>query len=411
MDDWFRNRILDRFLRYVKIHTTSDRHQDVIPSTERQWDLIRLLEKELADLGIRDVAVTENGYIIARLAASPGVKSPVIGFMAHVDTAEDAPGKNVKPQVRENYDGEKLEIGNGIVLDPDDFPVLSTCAGKTVISSDGTTLLGADDKAGVAEIMTAVEYLADHPEIKHGEIEIIFTPDEETGKGLDLFPVETLKSVCCYTLDGDENGTIESECFTAYHAVIEFTGVMIHPGTARGKMVNAITMASRFLQVLPQAESPEATDGRFGFYYPMEIKGNSGKAELEIFLRDFDSKIINQRIDAVNAIAEAVSKSTPGGEVKVNLKKQYVNMREFIDKDPRVLGLLRQAVKNTGIEPREKVIRGGTDGSRMSEMGIPTPNVFTGGQNFHSVREWVCLDVMVSSTKVIIELSRLWADR
>lgn len=409
MESQFREKVLDRFLRYVRIHTTSDRHRNIIPSTDRQWDLIRLLEKELHELGLKDVDVTENGYIIAGIPASPGIRAPAIGFMAHIDTAEDAPGENVKPKIWENYDGGRLDIGNGIVLDPAEFPVLTACRGNTVITSDGSTLLGADDKAGVAEIMTALEYLLNNSDIKHGEIEIIFTPDEETGKGLDLFPVKRLKAVCCYTLDGDESGTIESECFTAYHAALNFKGVMIHPGTARGKMVNAITMASRFLQVLPQAESPEATDGRYGFYYPMEISGNSENVLLEILLRDFDSKIINQRIDAIKAIAEAVEKSTPGGKITVDIKKQYVNMRGFIDKDPRILDFLRQAVKNAGIEPREKIIRGGTDGSRLSEMGIPTPNIFTGGQNFHSVREWASLDVMVNSVKVIIELCRLWA--
>lgn len=408
IDKQKRKELLERFVRYAKIYTTSDRHQDVIPSTERQWDLIRLLETELKELGISDVDVSKNGYIIARLPASSGVNAPVIGFMAHVDTSEDAPGENVNPIIWDNYNGGVLEIGSGLTLDPAQFPVLSSCKGQTLISTDGSTLLGADDKAGIAEIMTAVDYLIQNPEIKHGGIEIIFTPDEETGKGPDLFPVEKLNSLCAYTMDGDENGVIESECFSAFQIDIKFKGIMIHPGSARGKLVNAVTMASFFMNMLPQVESPEATDGRYGFYYPMEIHGKASDAELTVFIRDFNTSVVETRIKTVEKIAEAVEAVFPGGSVIVESKRQYLNMLDYINKDSRILGLLRDAVTNNGIHLQERLIRGGTDGARLSELGIPTPNIFTGGQNYHSKQEWASLDVMENAVKTIVELIRLW---
>ena len=408
-DKWLKESLRARFLRYVKVHTTSDRHISSIPSTECQWDLIRMLEQELHDLGISDVKVFENGYVIAVLPASEGIQSPVIGLMAHVDTSEDAPGKNVKPKITERYDGSVLDVGNGVSVDPVDFPVLASCLGHEIISSDGTTLLGADDKAGIAIIMTAAEYLLKHPEMKHGILELVFTPDEETGKGLDLFPVKELDSVCCYTLDGDTEACIESECFNAVKAEILFKGRMIHPGKARGQLINAITLVSKFLQLLPQAESPEATDGRYGFYYPHEITGSASELSLEMYLRDFESDILDGRISALRKAAEAVEAAFPGSEVKVSATKQYSNMRDYIEKDPRILNLLREAVRNAGMEPLEKPIRGGTDGARLSEMGIPAPNIFTGGQNFHSLSEWVSLDVMEKSTLTVLELVKLWS--
>ena len=409
MNEWFSKRLLDRFLKYVKINTASDRHKDVIPSTERQWVLIRLLESELKEIGVENVEVAENGYIIARIPASEGIEAPVIGFMAHVDTSEDESGENVIPRIWKNYDGKALEIGGGITIDPEETPQLKDRVGDTIITASGKTLLGADDKAGVAEIMTAVEYLLTNPQLKHGKLEIIFTPDEETGKGLDLFPLEKLESISCYTLDGDEKGFLESECFNAYLAIVKIAGKMIHPGSARGKLVNAITAASRFLQSIPQAESPEAADGRYGFYFPQELKADASYAELEILIRDFDPKITERRIEALQAVGTAIEKATPGSKVEIDIRKQYLNMREYLDKDPRIMDLLRKAVEKCGVIPREKAIRGGTDGSRLSEMGIPTPNIFTGGLNFHSKKEWASLEVMILASRTIVELVQLWA--
>ncbi|MBN1649405.1 MAG: peptidase T [Spirochaetales bacterium] len=410
MNSWFSDRLRERFLRYAAIHTTSDRHTERTPSTDCQWDLIRLLEDELKQLGIADVQVLKNGYIIAVIPASEGVKAPVIGLMAHVDTSEDAPGEHVHPRIQKNYDGSVVQLENGITIDPADFPVLAACRGHEIITSDGTTLLGADDKAGVAIIMTTAEYLLQNPQIRHGAIEIVFTPDEETGRGLDLFPHEVLNAVCCYTLDGEQEGRIESECFNASRAEITFSGRMIHPGKARGKLINAITLAMHFLQMLPLAESPEATDERYGFYFPNEISGSASQLTVDILLRDFSEITLRQRENCLRKAAEAVMASAPGSDVSLDITRQYSNMRSFIEKDPRVLDLLRRAVKNAGLEPADEPIRGGTDGARLSELGIPTPNIFTGGQNFHSVREWVSLDVMVKSVQTVIELASLWSN-
>ena len=288
---------------------------------------------------------------------------------------------------------------------------LASRKGDTIITSDGTTLLGADDKAGVAEIVTAVDWLITHPEIEHGVVEIIFTPDEETGRGMDSFPKEKLESVCCYTLDGDVEGAIETECFNAEKATITFQGVPIHPGTARGKLVNAVTMAAAFAAMLPRNESPEATDGRYGFYLPHEISGNADRTVLTVFLRDFEAGEIDRRKKALQTFAEAVESQFPGGRASVDTFTQYINMRAFFDKNPQVVDLLIEAVRRTGLEPVRKTIRGGTDGARLSEMGIPTPNIFTGGHSYHSRSEWAALGAMASACQVIIHLITLWKEK
>ena len=418
--EWAEKRLLDRFERYVRIDTTSDRHVDAVPSTESQWELLRALEKELRELGVDDVDLDENGYLIARLAAragSPGSRTeqdtsappPAVGFLAHVDTASEASGRNVQPQVHRNYDGKPIELAEGITIDPAEYPELQDRIGDTIITSDGTTLLGADDKAGVAEILTAVEWLKKSPGIEHGEIEIIFTPDEETGRGMDRFPAEKLKSKYCYTFDGDVEGTIEAECFYGCMAVVRCKGVSIHPGKGRGKLMNAVTMASQFISMLPRNESPEATDGRYGFYCPLEIKGGMGEAEIHLLVRDFEYPEIERRSEALRKIAAAVEAAFPGSSVEVEVRKQYDNLRDHLDREPRGLEFLREAVRMAGMEPVEEEIRGGTDGARLSEMGIPTPNVFTGGANYHSVREWASLQVMRKAVTVLLNIIRLWA--
>ena len=409
--EWLEKQILDRFVRYVRIETTSDRHGEQIPSTPGQWDLLRLLVSELEELGIEEIELDGHGYLIARLPSNIEGKSEnqVIGFLAHVDTSAEASGKDVKPQLHHNYDGSIIELKDGITLDPGEFPDLLRYKGETIITADGTTLLGADDKAGIAEIMAAVAWLREHPDIPHGTIEIIFTPDEETGKGLLQFPIEKLCSGYCYTIDGDGKGIIEAECFYGYKAVVKLKGVNIHPGKGRGKLMNAVTMASQFVTMLPRNESPEATDGRFGFYLPIELTGTSSQASLEIYLRDFDYNEIERRTDALRKIATVVEAQFPGGKVTVETEKQYVNMRDFISKDPRGIEYLKEAIKTVGLTPVEKIIRGGTDGARLSEQGIPTPNVFTGGANYHGEREWIVVSLMVKTSETIIELAKRWA--
>ena len=401
--------IVPRFLNYVSYDTESDHHAEETPSTLGQWNLARALRDELLALGLKDVKVTDRCYVIARLPPSPGKENaPCVGFLAHLDTAGDVSGKDVKPQLVKNYDGEKIALAVGLCLDPAKELDLAAHKGKAIIHSDGTTLLGADNKAGIAEIMAAVEYLVTNPNIAHGPVEIIFTPDEETGKGLPEFPLDEIKSAACYTVDGGPMGEIESECFNAWKADIEFHGNVIHLGKARGILANAALMAAAFATLLPRSESPEATDGYYGYYCPMEISGNLENASLEIFLRDFDSNEMKRRLDALETFAKTVESQFPGGKVIVKTQPQYYNMKLKVDEKPVVLDRLKQAMENAGIEWRLNPIRGGTDGSRLTELGIPTPNIFTGGRNFHSRLEWVSVSEMCAACRVIVELIRLW---
>ena len=399
-----------RFDRYARIWTTSDAHINSSPTTERQWELLKLLKAELEELGV-EVELDDQGFLLGRLSATPGCESaPVIGLMAHVDTAADVSGEGVEPQRHAAWDGTPIQLKDGVVLDPAEMPELAARKGDTIITSDGTTLLGADDKAGLAEIMAAVQFLHSHPEASHGPLEIIFTPDEETGKGMDRFPKERIRSRCCYTLDGDVRGTLESECFTAYRAEVHFRGVASHPGRARGRMVNAISMLGSFLKLLPAAESPEATDGRYGFYHTTEVSGQMEEAKLALILRDFEKDEVLRREKALEAFAEAVEAEFPGGKVKLETKKQYLNMRDAFDKDPLILELAVKAIRELGLNPEFTPIRGGTDGARLSEMGIPTPNLFTGGHNFHSLAEWASLESMAMAAEMVLNLVRLWSE-
>lgn len=404
------NDIQQRFLRYVKIDTRSDEHVKGKPTTAGQWDLLHLLEGELRGLGIADLELTEAGFLIARLPSNIiGDQPPVIGFMAHVDTSPDMPGKDVKPQIIEDYDGRDIILNDEFSITVEENPSLLKHLGETLITTDGTTLLGADDKAGVAEIMTVVSIYCEHPEIPHGEIEIVFTADEETGHGMDGFPVEKLHSTCCYTMDGGDRGEIEYECFYAYRADIIFTGVMYHPGAARGRMVNAMTMASRFMTMIPQSESPETTDRREGYYYLSEIHGDSSLCTLSMYLRDFDREGMDRRIRVIQEAAKAVDTISRQGTVSVKVEKQYVNMKEYVETEPRVMEKLELALKELEIEPIMKPIRGGTDGARLSEMGVPAPNIFAGGLNFHSRFEWTSLESMGAAAEVIMKLVELWS--
>ena len=408
-DDEIETLLVPRFLNYVRYDTESNRHNEETPSTPGQWELAKVLQNELLGLGLKDVKVTSHCYVIARLLPTIGKENaPCVGFLAHLDTAGDVTGKNVKPQFVQNYNGEKIELSGGLCLDPAKEPDLASHKGKAIIHCDGSTLLGADNKAGIAEIMTAVEYLVKNPQITHGAVEIIFTPDEETGKGLPEFPLEEIKSAACYTVDGGPIGEIESECFNAWKADIEFHGKVIHVGHARGILANAALMASTFATLLPRSESPEATDGYYGYYCPMEISGDLENAALEVFLRDFDADRMKSRIEALDTFAKTVEAQFPGGKVIVKTQPQYYNMKFKIDEKPDVPEKLKQAMANLNFEWHLKPIRGGTDGSRLTELGIPTPNIFTGGRNFHSRLEWASVSEMCAACKVIIELIRLW---
>jgi tripeptide aminopeptidase len=403
--------IVPRFLKYVRYWTESSRKIEETPSSPGQWDLAKVLLEELKGLGIGDVELTEHCYVIARLPSSPGKeKTPCIGLMAHIDTAEDVSGKGVNPCLVECYDGAVIDLGGGLFLDPALDEDLKAQKGKALIHTDGTTLLGADDKAGIAEIMGVLEYLYSHPEIVHGPLEIIFSPDEETGKGLPEFPLSSIKSRACYTVDGGPMGELEAECFNAWKALVEFRGRVIHVGTARGILANAALMAANFATLLPRSESPEATDGCYGYYCPLEIRGDLESASLEILLRDFDRNGMERRLAALEVFAKTVEAQFPGATVKVTTEAQYYNMKEKIDEDPLVMEILREAFRKAGIEMRQKPIRGGTDGSRLTELGVPTPNIFTGGRNAHSRLEWVSVPEMTAAGRVLIELVKLWGE-
>ncbi len=403
--------MLSRFLRYAAIETTSDRHIEDIPSTPTQWNLARLLEKELRDLGIADVSLDGHCYLIARLKATKGLeKLPAIGLMAHMDTASDVSGANVRPRVIEDYVGQGIVLGSGCVLDPAENPELSEHVGDSIVVTDGSTLLGADDKAGIAIIMTLASILASDPGIEHGPIDLVFTPDEETGKGMNLFPLQSLRAAACYTVDGGKAGEIEAECFNAYSVRADFKGKAIHIGAARGKLANAVAMAASFVSMLPRSESPESTDGWYGYFCPIEISGGLESASVEVFLRDFSRDGMERRIEAARAIAKAVEAQFPQGKVELEVSKQYVNMREKLDERPEVLEKLMEAARRAGAEPFVKPIRGGTDGARLTEMGIPTPNVFTGGYNYHSRYEWASVSEMALAVDTLLELVGLWAE-
>ncbi|MCE5255798.1 MAG: peptidase T [Spirochaetaceae bacterium] len=401
----------ERFLRYAKIDTQSDRHIEDIPSTQKQWELARLLDAELKDLGVKDVELNEHCYLIARIPASKGFEGkPCIGLMAHMDTASDAPGARVNPNLIRNYDGKAIQLSPGWRLDPADYADLREHQGDTIITTDGNTLLGADDKAGVAEIMTFVSLLMSNQEILHGPLEIYFTPDEETGKGMDMFPLSKTKTVACYTLDGGKAAEVEAECFTAYSVHAEFSGQVIHIGAARGKFANAVAMACQFANMLPRSESPESTDGWYGYYCPIEISGTMEHAMVDVYLRDFSAPGMQKRIDAVKTFAAAVEAQYPLGKVDLTIKKQYLNMKEKLDESPEVLDKLEKAIVQAGAEPAMCPIRGGTDGSRLTEMGIPTPNIFTGGYNYHSRFEWASVNEMSLAVLTLVNLAKGWIE-
>ncbi|GEN31740.1 tripeptide aminopeptidase [Cerasibacillus quisquiliarum] len=406
-----KEQLIERLTTYVKIDTQSNENSQTTPSTKGQWDLLHLLENELEKLGLENITLDDNGYLMATLPANTDVDVPTIGFLAHVDTATDFTGKNVKPQIVENYDGQAIMLNEdlGIALSPDDFPELINYKGHTLITTDGTTLLGADNKAGIAEIMTALEYLINNPEIKHGTIRVAFTPDEEIGRGPHKFDVEKFNADFAYTIDGGPLGELQYESFNAASAKIIFKGENVHPGTAKDKMVNAGKMAAEFIQHVPEQEAPEYTEGYEGFFHLISVNGDVEKAEVYYIIRDFDKDKFSARKDLIKQIVEKTREKYGNDRVILDLRDQYYNMREKIEPVKEIVEIAKQAMINLNIEPIIEPIRGGTDGSQLSYMGLPTPNIFTGGENFHGKYEYISVNNMEKAVKVIIEICRLFA--
>jgi tripeptide aminopeptidase len=402
--------VLDRFLRYARVDTQSKRGRDGSPSTPGQLDLLRMLAEELRAIGLEDAAIDDNGYVYATLPATDGA-THAVGLIAHVDVSPDAPGAGVEPLVHRDYDGSRIELPRGgTVLDPVEMPVLAGKAGHDVVTSSGDTLLGADDKAGVAEIMAAVAHLAAHPELPRPTLKVGFTPDEEIGEGATLFDVERFGAACAYTLDGSQPGEIQDETFSGTEVVVVFEGVDIHTGWAKDRLVNAARLAGRLLAALPaDTLTPETTDGREGFVHPYEISGDAVRAEIRFIARDFDDAELAGHIALIRRTAEAVAAAEPRSRVTVSEHPQYPNMRRYVDAFPQVVDVAERAIRAEGLEPLREPIRGGTDGSILSSRGLPTPNLFTGGHEYHSVREWASVQDMASAAAVVVRLAGLWA--
>jgi tripeptide aminopeptidase len=404
--------LLARLERYVRIDTQARRDRTQCPSTPGQLELAGLLARELAEIGLDDAAVDANGYVTATLPASGGGDSQtVIGLIAHVDTTPDAPGAGVKPIVHRAYDGGVIALPRaGTVLDPATEPHLASRAGHDIVTASGDTLLGADDKAGVAEIMTAVAHLHAHPQLPRPTIRICFTPDEEIGEGATLFEVAAFGARCAYTMDGSSLGEIQDETFSALEATITVTGVEVHTGFATGILVNAARVAARIVAALPQDRlTPETTSGREGFIHVTELTGDAGTARIRAILRDFDDDTLAGHAELLRATARAVVERTPGATLQIDVVEQYPNMRAHLAPFPEVLEHAIAALRTEGLEPLREPIRGGTDGSLLSAKGLPTPNIFTGGHAYHSVREWASLQDMAAAAAVIVHLAAAWA--
>ena len=404
--------LLARLERYVRIDTQARRGRSRCPSTPGQLELARLLAEELADIGLQDAAVDPNGYVTATLPASGGGDpDTVIGLVAHVDTSPDAPGAGVQPLVHRAYDGGVIALPRaGTVLDPATEPHLASRAGHDIVTASGDTLLGADDKAGVAEIMTAVAHLHAHPELPRPTIRICFTPDEEIGEGATLFDVAAFGARCAYTMDGSSLGEIQDETFSALEATITVTGVEVHPGFATGILVNAARVAARIVAALPQDRlTPETTSGREGFIHVYELTGDAGRAQIRAILRDFDDDLLAGHAELLRATARTVVGRTPGAKLELDIVEQYPNMRAHLEPFPEVVEHAIAALRAEGLQALREPIRGGTDGSRLSAMGLPTPNIFTGGHAYHSVREWASVQDMAAAAAVIVHLAAAWA--
>lgn len=405
MED-FRKSVAERFLRYTKFDTMSNPSLagKKRPTTDGQIELLNVLKGELEELGLETYLGQEA--VVRGVLKANKENIPTIGFMAHVDTADDVDGNHVKAN-KFIYEGGDIILNGGTTIKAAENPDLASFIGKEIITSDGTTLLGADDKAGVSEIMEAVKYLVSHPEIEHGDIEIYFTPDEETGSGMSKFPYQLLKSKCCYTFDGGREGEVEAECFNAATLELKVSGVSMHLGSARGKLVNAITVLSQIITTLPMSESPESTDGRYGYYCVLGIEGTSVEAKAELFIRDFDKANFEFRIEESKRIAEAIA-SIYHAKIEISTTISYRNMADANSKVPEATTSIMEAGKAIGLELYETIIRGGTDGARLAETGVPCPNIFTGGHNFHSLEEWVPVDSMNSAVNLLLSIVKWW---
>lgn len=405
--------LVPRFVRYIKTETRSDETSTTVPSTQSQVDFAKSLMKELEEIGLKDIHYnTTNGYVTATLPSNTDKKVPTIGFISHMDTA-DFNAENVQPQFHENYDGSDISLNKdgSVILSPTDFPNLKQYIGQTLITTDGTTLLGADDKAGIAEIMTAMEILLKDQTIPHGDIRVGFGPDEEIGIGADLFDVKEFAADYAYTMDGGPVGELEYESFNAASANIFIQGKNVHPGTAKNTMVNALSLAMQFDGQLPEGEVPEKTEGREGFYHLLGLSGEVEEAKMSYIIRDHDRDTFEARKEKMLSIAEKMNKELGEERVKVILKDQYYNMGEIIEKDMRPINIAKEAMENLAIKPIIEPIRGGTDGSKISFMGLPTPNIFAGGENFHGRYEFVAVESMEKATAVIVEIARLNAEK
>jgi len=405
--------VIERFLRYVKIDTQSVENIDKHPTTEKQFNLAKLVAEELKNLGMQEIIMDEHGIVTATLPSNVDYTVPVMGLLAHMDTSSGMSGEDVNPQLVENYDGEDIVLDqqSGTILSPREFPELKKYIGKTLITTDGKTLLGADDKAGVAEIMAALEYLTIHPDVKHGKLRIAFTTDEETGTGVDVFDLKGFSADYAYTVDGGELGELEYENFNAAYAQVHFKGRSVHPGDAKDKMINAALVAMEFNALLPVPERPEYTAGYEGFFHMMHVTGSIEEATLSYIIRDHNAEKFKIRCELIEKSAEWLNQRYGDGTVSVELKEQYRNMREKIEPVMWVLDMAKEAMQAVGVTPITKPIRGGTDGARLSWMGLPTPNLFTGGMNYHGRYECIPTFAMEKAVEVLVKLVELGAHR
>ncbi len=410
-----RDQVLERFLRYVQIDTQSNEESESYPSTAKQFDLLRPLVDELRAIGLADAAIDEWGYVTATIpATSPKTEVPVIGFIAHVDTSPEMPGAGVKPIVHRNYQGQDLVLPDDptAVLRYADNPHLAEQIGNDIVTASGTTLLGADNKAGVAEIVTAAAWLVAHPEIPHGKVRIAFTPDEEVGRGTEHFDVATFGAACAYTMDGETLGEVEMESFSADTLVLTFQGFNTHPGYAKGRLVNAIKIAADFINRLPrEGMSPETTAGYEGYVHPYVVNASVERTTVKLLIRDFQTPALAEKEAFLTELARQTVADWPGATLEVRVDESYRNMREILDQHPEVVENAREAVRRAGLTVRERPIRGGTDGSRLCFMGLPTPNLFAGEHNFHSRLEWVSVQDMEKAVEVIVNLCRVFEER
>ncbi len=406
--------VVDRFLKYVKFDTQSKEDSPTFPSDQKQLELSKALVEELKELGLEDAHMDDNGYVIATLPSNTDKQVDPIGFISHVDTSPAVSGENVNPQIHKNYQGGDIVVNEEkkVVIEESNNPELKDMKGFDIITTDGTTLLGADDKAGIAEIMDAINYLVKHPDVKHGDIKIVFTPDEEVGRGAEKFDVEKVGAKYAYTIDGSTRGEVETETFSADAVVIKIKGINVHPGYAKGKMVNSLKVASHFMESLPKDKlSPETTDGRDGYVHCVSIEGNEELTTLKFIIRDFITDKLKEYEDILEDLVKKAVADYPGSEYEFDVIEQYRNMKEILDKHPQVEENALEALNRLNIEPIQSAIRGGTDGSRLSYMGLPTPNLFAGGHNFHAITEYVAVQDMEMAVKMIVTIAQVWEEK